>query len=581
MSTRASLSRFSIVLISLILLSLCFSGTIVRGEAADQDSIKVRIDRLVQIELDGAVIIEDSVKLSTNMSEGSSALTHFVAGLPARLQKSIFYLSAYDALGELSLKRGVDLDGFYGVDVRFRRPIDLVEEGPYQFTVVYVLSELVSFELEFNVSFPLYPILGEDTEYYNLTVILPARTRSVASSPGFTNKTTTIGVYTHQILNRTESNIPPLTNVTSWITFEHSGSPELFLLLELNQLTREIRLDPWGNLQVSDFHQFINRGKRLSTISLFVPKDADDISVLDVYGLLKIGDKVNVDSVKRVSVDLEWNNREALNRDDKIKLTINYKLPLNKYVEQNSFEDYTLTTDFLNLINRTANNVAVKVVLPEGAKVQTPENSSENIYLSEFTNVTRFHNLNFSLKYRYNIFWSSFRPVAWSGISSALLCAILFLLRGRAKPTLIAITPVPPDVLKRFVNSYEERMRIMRRLRSIERQVRRGKLSRRRYRVRRTSLENRLRKLHKQLTDLRLEIAAGGRVYVDLMERLEVAETELETLEGDIRTVEARYRRGELSSEVRHRLLDQYSSRRDRAENTISEVILRLREELR
>ena len=565
---------------SLILFSLFFNGTIILSEAADTDSIKVRIDRLVQIELDGAVIIEDSVELTTTMSEGTSPLTHFVMGLPSKLERNIFYLSAYDAFGELTVTRGVDLDGFYGIDIQFKEPVDLVKEGPYQFTAVYVLSGLVSFETEFNVSFPLYPILDWETDYYNLTVILPARTLSTATSPNFTNKTGTIGLYLHQILNRTESNIGPLTNASSWITFEHSGSPELLVLLELNELVREIRLDTWGSLRVSDFYIFTNREKEVSTIHLFVPENATDVSVMDVYGPLGRLDSADEDSVKRISINLQWNNREALNRDDKIKLTVNYKLPVSKHIQQNSFDYYTLTADFMNLINRTANKIVVKAVLPEGAKIQTPESDGENIYLTEAINVTRFHDLNFNLGYRYNIFWSSFRPIVWSGISSAFLCVIVFLLRGREKPTPVVITPVPPQVLKKFINYYEERVRMMMELRSMERQVRRGRLSRRRYRARRTSLENRLKRLRKELTSLRPEIAAGGRAYVKLMERLEVAETQLETLEGDIRRVEARYRRGELSAEAQRTLLDEYSSRRDRAERTISEVILRLREEL-
>jgi len=165
-------------------------------------------------------------------------------------------------------------------------------------------------------------------------------------------------------------------------------------------------------------------------------------------------------------------------------------------------------------------------------------------------------------------------------VSSAILCAVIFLLAGRAKPAAIAITPVPAEDLRNFVDSYEERMRIVTELRSMGRQVRRGRLSRRRYRARRSSLDNRLRRLDKELTDLRSKIADAGRTYVDLVQRLEVAETELETVDENIRRVEVRYRRGEISAEARQRLLDEYSSRRDRAESTISQVTLRLREEL-
>jgi len=562
-----------IILISVALFSLCL-GDMIAAEASSSAPIKVRIDRLIQIELDGAVVMKDSINLSPDLGEEARPITHFAMGLPPELQNKIFYLNAYDAEGELNTTRNVDLGGFYGIEIRFGRTIDL-DQGPYEFTVVYILSGLVSPSLGFNVSFPLYPILDYKIDLYNLTVILPARTLSTASSPAFTNTSKTIGPYSHQILNLTDTSIAALMNESSWITFEHSGYPELFLLADLEQLEREMRLDPWGILEVSDSYQFINKEETLTQMSLFVPTNATDISVLDVYAPLTVFDKVDQDSLKLVSFNL----REALNKDDEIKLTVRYRLPLGTYIKQNSFEAFALTADFSSLMNRTADRIVLRAILPEGAKFQD-DSETGNVYQNEVANASRFSNLSINLAYQYNILWSSFRPVTWSGISSALFCAMIFLLGGREKPDAVAIRLIPTEVLKNFVSSYEERMRIVTELRSMERQVRRGRLSRRRYRARRSSLENRLRRIQRELMDLRSKIADAGRTYADLMQRLEVAETELETLDENIRRVEARHRRGEISAEARQRLLDEYDSRRDRAESTISQVTLQLREEL-
>ncbi|RLI47641.1 hypothetical protein DRO69_00005, partial [Candidatus Bathyarchaeota archaeon] len=60
-----------------------------------------------------------------------------------------------------------------------------------------------------------------------------------------------------------------------------------------------------------------------------------------------------------------------------------------------------------------------------------------------------------------------------------------------------------------------------------------------------------------------------------------VAETRLMGAETDIRRLEARYRRGEISKEAYRRLLDEYNRRRDGAKTTIEGVLLRLREEIR
>jgi len=94
-------------------------------------------------------------------------------------------------------------------------------------------------------------------------------------------------------------------------------------------------------------------------------------------------------------------------------------------------------------------------------------------------------------------------------------------------------------------------------------------------------LEGRLSTLSRDLSDLREKIRAAGPKYSNIMRQIEVAETMLEGVEADIRRVEARYRRGEISKGAYGRLLDEYHRRREKAKTTIDGVLLRLREEIR
>ena len=70
----------------------------------------------------------------------------------------------------------------------------------------------------------------------------------------------------------------------------------------------------------------------------------------------------------------------------------------------------------------------------------------------------------------------------------------------------------------------------------------------------------------------------GGH-YSDLMRQLEVAETEIDEAEGNIRSIEARQARGEISLETQRKLLGDYERRKERAKTTIRGILLRLREE--
>jgi len=99
--------------------------------------------------------------------------------------------------------------------------------------------------------------------------------------------------------------------------------------------------------------------------------------------------------------------------------------------------------------------------------------------------------------------------------------------------------------------------------------------------VRKRMLEGRLSTLSRDLTNLREKIRKGGPRYTDIMRQIEVAETMLEGVETDIRRVEARYRRGEISKGAYGKILEEYHRRRERAITTIDGVLLRLREEIR
>ena len=112
LNSKPSLLYSSFIIISLILSSLFFNNAIITVEASSLADIEIHANRLVQIELDGSVIVEDSFKLSANV--GGGELAHFTVGLPCKLRSKIFNVSAYDAHGEpLSYTLDYDLDGFY------------------------------------------------------------------------------------------------------------------------------------------------------------------------------------------------------------------------------------------------------------------------------------------------------------------------------------------------------------------------------------------------------------------------------------------------------------------------------------
>jgi chromosome segregation ATPase len=148
-------------------------------------------------------------------------------------------------------------------------------------------------------------------------------------------------------------------------------------------------------------------------------------------------------------------------------------------------------------------------------------------------------------------------------------------------PILARTVKLRSEHLRAFADTYEEKRKIRAELESMEDRVQKGKIPRRRYKVRRKMLETRLATLDRDLEESKARIRAAGGQYLDFMRQLEVAETEIDEVETTVKSIEARHGRGEITLETYRKMLGDYERRRENAETTIDGILLRLREETR
>ncbi len=553
-------------------------------------STDIQVDQVshkVQIQDGGLVVINDTLKLSPGAGVGSVLLQNFSMGFPFEYGFDLDYCFAYDAsdpnvLLEVELDVGLGRIGFYGVNVIFPEGVSINNGGSYDLIVVFVFSNLVSPETEtlFNVTFPMYPSLTQNASSCDVTVTLPHNTNytdSAFEEKGLDFNITTVG--SSQILNHTKGPLNCFQYEPAWLKFNATDS---FPIFEANEVKREITLDQWGGFHLYDFYYITNKGNEVSAIKIRLPEGVHSpVSARDEFGDLSLDLKELPNATVRF--------RTALKKDEEIKLIVSYRLPWENYVNQYDWRHYNLTVPLFGHFDWTIRKLSVTVILPEGAEFQSskpvnPYNVEKGVFQEtvtfSFFNVTPFHDLDFDLTYRYLIFWTSFRPTLWMGVLVIVVCAIAFLWRA-PRPPPVPITPVPVEDLESFVDAYEEKARILLELESMEQRLRKGRIPRRRYKVRKKMLDGRLSTLSRDLSALQRKIRAAGPRYADMMRQIEVAETMLEGAEADIRKVEARYRRGEISKGAYNRLLREYHRRRERAKTTIDGVLLRLREEIR
>jgi len=347
--------------------------------------------------------------------------------------------------------------------------------------------------------------------------------------------------------------------------------------IEFNEIEREIILDQVGSIYVTNAYYITNRGFWISSVEVGFPEGAYDFAVRDEMGTLAATTENG-----KMTVHL----REIVDTNETETIYLNYRVPWEKCVSQQNGVEYNLHFTFFEEFNSTIGKLTVSITLPKGAEFQssTPLDpiSIEKSDLQEsisfaFSDVAPSEDLSFNINYRHLIFWSSFYPTIWMGIIAVAASALTFFWKA-PKPSVSPIIPVPPKDLRSFVDTYEEKTRIRAELESLEERLRKGKIPRRRFKVRKKMLDGRLSTVSRNLSTLSEKIRSAGSKYANMMRQIEVAETNLEGAERDMQRVQTRYRRGEVSKGAYGKLLEEYKSRIEEAEATIDGVLLRLRE---
>ena len=594
----SDLKRTPLLMLLFMLSLISFSLTTFHAKATNSSSTDFEInqvDHVVQIQDGGLVIIKDTVNVT--LAGESVKPQKFPIGFPSDYASRLVYCFAYNTLNQteqlgVTLDAGLGKIGFYGINVTL--PANVINEDPYSFTVVFVFSDLIYAEARarWNLTFPLYPSLVRMAPICNVTIILPPRVVNVTVEmdsnlveKGLNVSTTLID--SCQALQFSKSCLENFARESAWLRFyqESPSEPNVFLMIDANEVKRDITLDEWGRLLVSDFYHLTNKGEwNLASVKLRLPQYAFDVSWMDEAG--RIHEKPLLEgnaTTTHINVTIAFGT--TIEKNEEIGFTVTYRLPWKEYVTQNTWHDFNLAFSFFEreYFDWIIRKLVVTINLPEGADFQScsvPPQSVEESVTFAFHNVTPFYDPDFHLTYEYLIFWASFRPTLWMGLLVTAVCVIAFLWRA-PKPPPVPIVPVSPEATRSFVDTYERKTSVLRQLEMLEQQVRKRKISRRRYKVRKKALEGRLSVLSKDLIDLKEEITKAGSRYANIMRQIEVAETELEETEAAIRRIELRYRRREISKGTYRKLLEEYNRRKERAETTIDGVLLRLSEEIR
>ncbi len=568
-------------------------------------SANIEIDHVLELRNGGLIVANDTVRLSTDPGEHAAPLHSFSIGFPSTYRSNLDYCFAYVSSNPeeqipVTLDVGLGKLGFYGASVSLGEGVDISDGKSYSFTVVFVFSNLITSwvpELEpenalFNASFPMFPSLAQRASRCNVTVFLPSHSTYFGvnhlKEKGLDFNETELS--TRTVLNYIQSPLEEFTSDLGWLSFLQiaPSAREYFLMFDVEEVSHNVRLDEWGEILVADSYELTNKAVwNLSYMTMHLPKDAYNLHARDASGNSNPVDSEADNETRHVRTLVPLGT--ILEQGNKTEITVSFSLPWGEYVERQSASSFQLPFIFFECLNSTVRRLIITITLPKGADFHPSSVSGADIVEKDsleqtatftYHDVTPFQDLGFAVGYEHMVFWASFYPTLWVGLLAAMIGAAVFLWRRTPRPTTVPVTPVSTEALRSFVDAYDEKAKISSELESIDDLLHKGRMTRRRYKIRKKTLDGRLSVLSRELASLREEIGEAGPRYANIMGQVEVAEALLDGAQRDLRRAEARYRRGSISKSAYRKLVSEYDERRKRARTTIQGVLLRIREEL-
>ncbi|MCS7115631.1 MAG: hypothetical protein RMJ15_06305 [Nitrososphaerota archaeon] len=565
----------ALLILSLNLLSFRYA----KAEGAGGAYTIEWVSHKVEVLYNGYIFINDTVKLS------GAVPAEFYMGFPYQYGFHVLQCIAYnnvDPSQRYTVTSNVPLDGrlgFYSVKVELSQ-----QDSPQVFTVGFVLSNSLLRQDDQNASFftldfPAYPSLTKTALSCNAYIVLP-------KGAEYVNGTITSFNYAENV------ELPAFAYEPANVTFRLAG--EDIQLFVVEGLEREIRIGGAGEIEGSDRYYIRSLSTRdIASVNVVLPLNASAVTAEDEFGRKAKTSPSLVDAETnryKISLVLPVESGRAT------IFFVKYTLPKEVYMKSDGSGVEFALPAFKNM-DYYVEKASITFILPEGARVTTVSHNHSAPITFDLTRdvfhekaalsvrgIFSLEGFTVKIAYQYNPLWLSFRPTLWVWTVAVLGCVIIALVKRPKVPVSVAL-PVPtvavrltPEMVKSFVDSYEEKRKIISEIKTLEAGVRRGRIPRRRYKVQRKSLEVRLNSLSRTLDDLKQKLRAAGGRYADLMNQLDRAEAEIDDAEANMRSIEARHSKGELSLEAYRKLLGEYEHKKESAEAKISGILVRLRE---
>ncbi len=325
----------------------------------------------------------------------------------------------------------------------------------------------------------------------------------------------------------------------------------------------------------------------------------DSYSASDDLGILEKPRDVSYDAVQdnRINIFL----RLPLYGGDVGKYYLKYRLNLEDVLEYNRTE-YLLNTLAVPKCDFHIRQFDLTIVFPQGANFQYVTFGQESVDYTKgrtgvflnigrkqtitfsATNITTFHDLTLDIGYYMNDLAYFIQPLTFIFVIF-LACLAYIGIRTLRKDVLqkVIITPeeteeIPLDLIQSFVEKYEEKTALQKRISDLDEDRRRKKVKSKEYDQQRKILESKIREIIKALDNTKRALKEKGRKYSAVINKIEISEEKRISIERSIQDLRIRYiREKQISKDAYIRILRDYQTQIEKYDRDIDREIINLR----
>ncbi len=597
---RKIYSLLSVLIVFLILISLNTQNTqkqvvFTNSDSFGASSIIETFDgvevsstiRRVNLEGTGLVTVRDTF---TVKNDRENPLSFISVGInESYLEDLVYYNAEGSFLQTLEVQFSEEMiESYRMIYIFFDTPLLPSEQTSFTFIQTYqnLYNYTGSYTEEYSdqtigFDFYIYPILPYQVDDAQVTFFLPEGGLNLRVFNDSDEEET----ITEDSLKYSKTSIPTFYYVALKGEFTYTQSTKL----QLDSVQRKIMFNSLGYLLVEETHEIHNTGPiPITGFTILVPAEVSAITVYDDIGPLTGASLAGFENLDGKTKDLTITlstNRVKLNPDAKLRFYLTYALTYDNYhifnwIEQSiSINIHLITCDFIILDQEVEIIIdGCGDILSLSEQPKSIESQGDDVVLVYDSGIVApLEDYNIKIIYTLDVIEILMRPLIFTILILLGLIGFVILTKSRkpeAEEDIYRKADIPVNELRQFCTLCEERNAVLLEILQADDDVKRKKLTKKKYINLIKKCEARIKTLDDDIVPLRKLLEESTNTFDNTFKKFDDLEAKRISLKDSINLLENRYKQGRMPSrEAYEKLLRDLLKQRDKIKKAVDRLV--------